>query len=124
MNGTVISGLRGRIILIVLESCCFFAKEATLVRADLVFNESFETDGQGTRYTASTPFNKQGNYWDRGRISDFDTLVEYTNPDGSYFWAAEDVDATGPGGNGNPLSWAALFPEAHASPPGGRVSEK
>ncbi|MHC4315542.1 MAG: hypothetical protein ACYSW3_24120, partial [Planctomycetota bacterium] len=104
MNGTVIWGLWGRIILIVFLSCCYlFSTEPATVRADLVFNESFETNGQGTRYTASTPFNKQGNYWDRGRISDFDTLVEYTNPDGSYFWAAEDVDSTGPGGNGNPI---------------------
>jgi hypothetical protein len=76
---------------------------AVTVRADLVFNESFETDGQGTRYTASTPFNKQGNYWDRGQNADFATLVAYANPDGSYFWAAEDVDATQPGGNGNPI---------------------
>ena len=28
------------------------------VRAHVIFNESFETNGQGTRYTASTPFIK------------------------------------------------------------------
>ena len=96
----MIWGLWGRIIFIVFAGC--FCLSAT-VRADVVFNESFETNGQGSRYTASTPFNKQGNYWDRGENSDFDTLVAYTNPDGSFFWAAEDVDATGPGGNGNPV---------------------
>jgi len=64
-------------------------------------DESFETDGQGSRYTASQPFNAQGNYWDRGEIADFDSLVPYADPDGFFFWAAEDINAQMPGGNGN-----------------------
>lgn len=110
MNWTRIWGLWGRIILIVFAGGCYLsatepasADGPPVGAADVIFTESFETDGQGTRYTASTPFNKQGNYWDRGENSDFDTLVAYTNPDGSFFWAAEDVDSTGPGGNGNPI---------------------
>lgn len=75
--------------------------------ADVIFSESFETDGQGARYTASQPFNvkqsSNGAYWDRGEVGDFNTLLPYTNPDGTYFWAAESVDweSPGPGGNGN-----------------------
>jgi hypothetical protein len=69
----------------------------------VLLDESFETNGQGTRYTASQPFNAQGNYWDRGELSDFDLLVPYTSSDGSFFWAAEDVDSQMPGGNGNAI---------------------
>ena len=80
---------------------------ASMVQADVIFSESFQTDGQGSRYTASQPFNvkqsSNGAYWDRGGNEDFNTLVPYTNPHGSFFWAAESVDWTspGPGGNGN-----------------------
>ena len=68
-----------------------------------LLSESFETDGQGTRYTASQPFNKKNNddAWDRGEVDDFSSLVPHQNPDGTFFWFAEDVNAQMPGGNGN-----------------------
>jgi hypothetical protein len=68
-----------------------------------VFSESFETDGQGTRYTASPPFNKKNDNdcWDRGEVDDFNSLLPHLNPDGTFFWFAEDVNAQMPGGNGN-----------------------
>ena len=77
------------------------AAAPSIAPGQLLLDESFETDGQGSRYTASQPFNAQGNYWDRGEVSDFDSLVPYVNPDGSFFWAAEDINAQMPGGNGN-----------------------
>ena len=66
-----------------------------------VFRESFESDGQGTRYTASSPFNdKKADYWNRGTNADFFGLRdEYLNPSGTHFWAARDTNA--PEGNGN-----------------------
>jgi len=73
--------------------------------AQVLLDESFETDGQGTRYTASQPFNtngrETGTYWDRGEVGDFNTLLPYTSPDGSFFWAGEDVDFEYSGGNPN-----------------------
>jgi len=67
-----------------------------------IWQESFETDGQSTRYTASTPFNDGGNdHWNRTDGSDItNTSSAYSSFDGTYFWAAEDVDDDG--GNGNP----------------------
>ena len=79
--------------------CVGFAAGQADGARDVVLSESFETDGQGSRYTASQPFNSEGNYWDRGENADFDTLLErgYANSDGRFFWAAEDVDSTNPG---------------------------
>jgi len=76
-----------------------------IARAQLLMHESFETDGQGSRYTASQPFNtngrETGTYWDRGNVEDFNTLLPYANPHGSFFWAGEDVDFEYSGGNPN-----------------------
>ena len=71
------------------------------IPADQIFKESFETDGQGSRYTASPPFNdKAADFWDRGQNGDFvGASHDYLNPDGAYFWAARDTNA--PDGNGN-----------------------
>lgn len=67
----------------------------------IVFSESFETDGQGTRYTASQPFNDgSSDHWNRTDGSDISNVTSaYSGFDGSFFWAAEDVDDNG--GNGN-----------------------
>jgi hypothetical protein len=67
-----------------------------------LLNESFETNEQGVRYTASQPFNVGADgYWDRGTNADFDTLIPYVSPEGAFFWAAEDTDEAP--GNGNPI---------------------
>jgi hypothetical protein len=62
--------------------------------------ESFETDGQSVRYTASQPFNDGVNdHWNRTNGSDISNITAaYSNLDGTFFWAAEDVDDNG--GNG------------------------
>lgn len=85
-------------------------------QAAIILSESFETDGQNVRYIASDTFNvnqsDNGAYWDRGENDDFNTIVPYTNPDGSFFWAAESVDWTspGPGGNGNEVQTLDIGP--------------
>ena len=64
------------------------------------FTEDFETDGQGSRYTASTPFNDgSSDHWNRTDGSDIsNNTAAYSSYSGTYFWAAEDTDDNG--GNG------------------------
>ena len=61
------------------------------------FTEDFETDGQGSRYTASTPFNDgSSDHWNRTDGSDIsNNTAAYSSYSGTYFWAAEDTDAAG-----------------------------
>jgi|GEM_PF-2448533 len=62
-----------------------------------IFVESFETDGNGTRYTASSAFNSglndHYNRTDGSNISNFS--APYSNVDGNFYWAAEDQDGGG-----------------------------
>ncbi len=62
--------------------------------------ESFETDGQNTRYVASQPFNDgTSDHWNRTDGSDISNVsAAYSNIEGTFFWAAEDVNDNG--GNG------------------------
>ncbi|MGE9297065.1 MAG: hypothetical protein ACQKBV_12330, partial [Puniceicoccales bacterium] len=70
---------------------------ATTMQGAVIFHESFETDGQGTRYSSTPEFNNNtpdviGNdHWGRTDGSDIHVLSGYTGIDGSYFWAAEDT---------------------------------
>lgn len=59
-----------------------------------LWQESFETDGQGTRYTASNIFLDSSNdYFTRTDGSDIWLVTgPYSGMEGSYWWAAEDVD--------------------------------
>jgi len=72
------------------------------VQAAEVWSESFETDGQGSRYTSSPEFNASNNqHWGRTDGTDISNVSgPYTNVDGGFFWAAEDTDNTGAGGDG------------------------
>ncbi len=56
--------------------------------------EDFETDGQGTRYTASTPFSSTANdHWNRTDGTDISNISgAYSSFSGTYFWATEDTD--------------------------------
>lgn len=62
--------------------------------------ESFETDGQGVRYVTTSEFNDgSSDHWGRTDGSNIaNTTGPYSAFDGTYFWAAEDVDDSG--GNG------------------------
>lgn len=82
-------------------SFCFFFIFSGVSWGQVFWTEDFETDGQGSRYTASTPFNDgNSDHWNRTNGSDISNVTgAYTNIQGSFFWAAEDTDDNG--GNGN-----------------------
>jgi len=73
------------------------------VHAAEVWSESFETDGQGVRYTSSPEFNDgSSDHWGRTDGSNIgNTTGAYTNMDGTFFWAGEDTDNAASTGNGN-----------------------
>lgn len=86
------------------------------VSSQLIWSESFETDGNGTRYTPSveasptSPNASCNDYFFRSLSNDDCQSDEdipnlqsgpFTNFDGNYAWHAEDLDDNGVGGNGN-----------------------
>lgn len=59
----------------------------------LVYSESFESDGEGTRYTSVLAFHGGPNdHFGRTDLESINTAADYTNLDGDYLWAAEDTD--------------------------------
>ncbi len=70
-----------------------------------LFSETFETDGNGTRYTTSiVEFSDGGmDYFIRTDGSTIGSSIEFTGVTGSYF-AVMDVDAANAGGSGGPTS--------------------
>jgi hypothetical protein len=66
------------------------------LEASILFLETFETDGQGVRYTASGMFTDGADdYFIRTDGStEASGIPAFTGFGGSYFWAAEDIDAT------------------------------
>ncbi len=76
------------------------AAASTQTQAVEAWSESFETDGDGVRYTASIQFNDGVNdHFQRTDGSDISNVTgPYTSMDGTFFWAAEDVNDNG--GNG------------------------
>ncbi|WP_138465537.1 ExeM/NucH family extracellular endonuclease [Poseidonocella sp. HB161398] len=59
-----------------------------------IFSEGFETDGNGTRYTTSTAefTDGSGDFFLRTDGSDIGAFMEYSGAEGSYFFAASDID--------------------------------
>jgi len=58
-----------------------------------IYEESFETDGEGSRYTSVLAFHGGTNdHFGRTDVASISTASEYTNLDGDYCWAAEDTD--------------------------------
>ena len=69
-----------------------------VVPADPCFyTESFETDGNGTRYTTSTAEFTDGNedYFTRTDGTNINGGNNHNNPDGSFYFAAHDIDGEG-----------------------------
>jgi hypothetical protein len=63
--------------------------------ADL-WSEDFETDGQGSRYTASVIFTDGAtDYFTRTDGSNISGTVELTGPNNSFFWAGQDLNGEG-----------------------------
>ncbi len=72
------------------------------------WSESFETDGEGTRYTTSNSFySTPSDHFQRtdnvspNNISNVDGA--YSGADGSYYWAGEDLDDIATTGDGSAL---------------------
>lgn len=87
-----------------------FAAEVTLtgeetVAVPPVFIETFETDGNGTRYTTSmVEFSDDAaDYFLRTDGSDIASFIEYSGAQG-FFFAANDIDAANEGGSGGSTS--------------------
>ena len=80
-----------------IPAALLFAGLAPAASADLIFLETFETDGNGTRYTTSVPefSDGQGDFFTRTDGSTIGTFVEYQNQNG-FFFAAMDIDGEVP----------------------------
>ncbi len=68
------------------------------VSESFIFSESFETDGVGTRYTLSEGefTDGSGDYFTRTDGANIGSFVAFNgSPDGSYFFAAQDLDGDG-----------------------------
>ncbi|MDY6939154.1 MAG: calcium-binding protein [Cyanobacteriota bacterium] len=63
----------------------------------LIFTESFETDGNGTRYTTSVAEFSDGDFdfFTRTDGSNIGGTYDVINTDGNFFFAAQDVDGEG-----------------------------
>ncbi|MBU0511723.1 MAG: DUF11 domain-containing protein, partial [Chloroflexi bacterium] len=67
------------------------------VMASVIYQESFETDGEGVRYTTSNFFNDgPSDHYSRTNGADISNVTgPYSSYNGTYFWAAEDTDDGG-----------------------------
>lgn len=104
-----------------------------LLAVDL-WTEDFETDGNGSRYTASTEFNDGNNdHWGRTDGSNISNVSgAYSGFSNSYFWAGEDLDDNGGNGSASQtieisninisgyqnISFSGLFAAGNANAPG------
>ncbi|WP_293119281.1 ExeM/NucH family extracellular endonuclease [Okeania sp. SIO1I7] len=62
-----------------------------------LFVENFETDGNGTRYTTSIPefSDGAGDFFTRTDGNNIGSFYEVLNPEGSFYFAAQDIDGEG-----------------------------
>ncbi|MEM9665884.1 MAG: lamin tail domain-containing protein [Bacteroidota bacterium] len=74
---------------------------APTAHAQTLLSESFETDGEGTRYTTSGAFNDGPNdHFNRTDGSDISNISgPYSGFAGTFFWATEDTDDNGGSGD-------------------------
>ncbi|MEM7504999.1 MAG: hypothetical protein AAF417_23455, partial [Pseudomonadota bacterium] len=71
-----------------------------------LLSESFETDGNGSRYTTSITEFSDGfsDFFNRTDGSGISTAYEVAGEDGSFYFAAQDIDAANAAGSGGPSS--------------------
>ncbi len=68
----------------------------TLQAQTTLWTESFETDGNGTRYSTSiSEFVMGGDFFTRTDGSNLPSNYSIGSPDGSFYWAAADIDGQG-----------------------------
>ncbi|MEM9003848.1 MAG: SdrD B-like domain-containing protein [Cyanobacteria bacterium P01_F01_bin.86] len=72
-----------------------------------IFTESFETDGNNSRYTTSVTEFSDGSsdFFTRTDGSNITSSYEVTNPDGSFYFAAMDTDAEPPNADIVSILW-------------------
>ncbi|MEM1167585.1 MAG: Ig-like domain-containing protein [Cyanobacteria bacterium P01_H01_bin.35] len=60
----------------------------------VIFSETFETDGNGTRYTTSIPefSDTDSDFFTRTNGSNISGTYEVVDPEGSFYFAAQDID--------------------------------
>lgn len=81
-----------KLLLTTLLSAAFYEPSY----AGTIWTETFETDGQGTRYTSDTELLASAeDYY--GRFSNNTTDRSYTNVQGTNWWGGQDQDAVGDG---------------------------
>ena len=71
------------------------ASSGPSLEASIIFIETFETDGEGSRYNSTGSFTDgSDDYFMRtDGITEASGIPAFTGFEGSYFWAAEDIDA-------------------------------
>ena len=62
-----------------------------------IFRESFETDGNGTRYSTSVPefTDGSGDFFTRTDGANIGTFVQVSGADGAFWFGAQDIDGEG-----------------------------
>jgi hypothetical protein len=91
-------------LLVLLAGWVALAPAASLAQT-VPYTESFETDGEGTRYQSNSFDGGSNAYFRRVALSDVGTTIDVSNPDGytgitgSSFWATEYTN--GPNGTGS-----------------------
>jgi hypothetical protein len=92
-------------LLLVLATSLFAFSTTCSIAQTTLLTESFETDGEGSRYTSNSFYNSTVDFFTR---MDNDPVtyavgnnagVHPTNPNGSFYWGAEDCDVAS-GGEG------------------------
>ncbi|MEM6574963.1 MAG: ExeM/NucH family extracellular endonuclease [Pseudomonadota bacterium] len=90
-------------------ACCFLLFVSVSVQAAIVSQESFETDGEGTRYTSSNTCNDgSADFFTRTDGSNIGSFYQVSGPDGSFYWAAQDTNAEAPCGQTENLTLNAV----------------
>lgn len=79
-----------------LTACLIVCTLSGVVSAATLWTETFETDGQGSRYTSTAEFSDNDeDYY--GRLSNTNTDRSYTSGEGSFWWGGQDQNDTGAG---------------------------
>lgn len=92
-----------RYIQIAVTILVFYFEMGQAFSQTLLLQESFETDGEGSRYTSNTFYTAANDFFERTRDSNIKGRNDITNvpgsEDGNYYWACEDCDVAS-GGEG------------------------
>ena len=99
MNGQFLAILKLIILILILLL-------TPSLNATIIFSETFETDGNGSRYITSSPefTDRAGDYFTRTNGTNISSNAEYFGADGYYF-AAQDINSEFPFADTSQLSF-------------------